>query len=79
VLALMSYWSLDIAFREDSNRIRVDDRAEAFARIRQMALNLLKSETSFKGGIQRKQMRAVMNERYLSKVLLNVGSFMWFA
>jgi hypothetical protein len=34
-----------------------------------MALNLLKSETSFKCGIQRKRMRAAMNETYLSKVL----------
>jgi hypothetical protein len=63
------HWSLDTALKEDASRIRVDDRAEAFARIRQMALNLLKSETSFKGGIQRKRMRAAMNETYLSKVL----------
>jgi predicted transposase YbfD/YdcC len=63
------HWSLDTALKEDASRIRVDDRAEAFARIRQMALNLLKSETSFKGGVQRKRVRAAMNETYLSKVL----------
>jgi hypothetical protein len=34
-----------------------------------MALKLLKSETSFKGGIQRKRMRAAVNETYLSKAL----------
>lgn len=63
------HWSLDTAFREDASRIRIDDRAEAFARIRQMALNLLKSEKSFKGGIQRKRMKAAMDESYLTKVL----------
>jgi predicted transposase YbfD/YdcC len=41
------HWSLDTALNEDASRIRVDDRAEAFFRIRQMVLNLLKSETSF--------------------------------
>lgn len=63
------HWSLDTAFKEDASRIRIDDRAEAFGRIRQMALNLLKSEKSFKGGIQRKRMKAAMDESYLTKVL----------
>lgn len=63
------HWSLDTAFQEDACRIRVDDRAETLARVRQMALNLLKSEESFKGGIQRKRMKAAMSEAYLSKVL----------
>ncbi|WP_172564908.1 ISAs1 family transposase [Vibrio navarrensis] len=63
------HWSLDTAFCEDNSRIRADDRAEAFARIRQMCLNLLKSETTFKGGIKRKRMNCAMDEKYLSKVL----------
>lgn len=62
-------WSLDTAFCEDNSRIRADDRAEAFARIRQICLNLLKSEPTFKGGIKRKRMNCAMNEKYLSKVL----------
>lgn len=41
------HWSLDTAFCEDNSRIRAGDRAEAFARIRQICLNLLKSETTF--------------------------------
>lgn len=48
------HWQLDVTFREDTCRIRVDDRAEAFSRFRQECLNLLKQETKFKGGIQRK-------------------------
>ncbi|EIV0336582.1 ISAs1 family transposase [Vibrio cholerae] len=63
------HWSLDTAFCEDNSRIRADDRAEAFARIRQICLNLLKSETTFKGGIKRKRMNCAMDEKYLSKVL----------
>ncbi|GHY89765.1 ISAs1 family transposase [Vibrio paracholerae] len=63
------HWSLDTAFCEDNSRIRADDRAEAFARIRQICLNLLKSETTFKGGIKRKRMNCAMDEKYLSKAL----------
>ncbi|EGR0202218.1 ISAs1 family transposase [Vibrio parahaemolyticus] len=63
------HWQLDITFREDECRIRVDDRAEVFSRIRQVCLNLLKQETSFKGGIQRKRMKCAMDVSYLSKVL----------
>ncbi len=63
------HWSLDTAFCEDNSRIRADDRAEAFARFRQICLNLLKSETTFKGGIKRKRMNCAMDEKYLSKVL----------
>lgn len=65
----MMHWQLDVGFNEDACRIRVDDRAEAFSRIRQACLNLLKSEKSFKGGISRKRMMCAMDEDYLSKVL----------
>ncbi len=62
------HWQLDVTFREDACRIRVDDRAEAFSRIKQACLNLLKQETSFKGGIQRKRMKCAMDVNYLNKV-----------
>jgi predicted transposase YbfD/YdcC len=45
------HWQLDVGFNEDACRIRVDDRADALSRIRQVCLNLLKQETSFKGGL----------------------------
>ncbi len=78
--ATRSHWgvevmhcSLDTAFCEDNSRIRADDRAEAFARIRQMCLNLLlKTETTFKGGIKRKRMNCAMDEHYRSKVLVSL-------
>lgn len=37
-----------------------------------MCLSLLKSETTFKGGIKRKRMSCVMDEHYLSKVLVSL-------
>lgn len=37
-----------------------------------MSLNLLKTETSFKGGIIRKPINCVMDESYLSKGLVNL-------
>ncbi len=36
---------------------------------RQVCLNLLKQETSFKVGIRRKRMRCAMDEEHLNKVL----------
>ena len=66
------HWSLDTAFCEDASRVRSDDREEAFARIRQVCLNLLKNETTFKGGVKRKRLNCAMDENYLSKVLVSL-------
>ncbi|MPS31261.1 transposase family protein [Salinivibrio sp. VYel9] len=63
------HWQLDVGLKEDACRIRVDDRTEVFARIRQMVLNLLKQEKSFKAGIQRKRMMCAMDQEYLATVL----------
>ncbi|OOE55315.1 hypothetical protein BZG13_14995 [Salinivibrio sp. ML323] len=57
------HWQLDVGLKEDVFRIRVDDRAEVFARIRQMVLNLLKQEKSFKAGIQRTRMMCAYGPR----------------
>ncbi|SQD80133.1 transposase (fragment) [Moritella yayanosii] len=67
------HWSLDTAFREDDSRIRADERAESFARIRQMSLNLLKNEKSFKASVKRKRMKSAMNESYLLLVLASLS------
>ncbi|OOE33498.1 ISAs1 family transposase [Salinivibrio kushneri] len=63
------HWKLDVGLKEDTCLIRVDDRAEVFARIRQMVLNLLKQEKSFKAGIQRQRMMCAMDQEYLATVL----------
>ena len=68
------HWKLDTALNEDGCRIRRENAAENFAVVRHTALNLLNAETSFKGGIKRKQKRANRNTRYLEQVLTGQGA-----
>lgn len=63
------HWVLDMAFREDESRARKDNSAENFNVIRQIALNILKSDKSFKGSITDKQFRCLLDERYLDKIV----------
>jgi hypothetical protein len=46
-----------------------DMTSENLAGIRHIAMNYLKSETSFKAGIKRKQKKAAMSESYLATIL----------
>lgn len=66
------HWSLDVALREDACRIHRGYAAENLARVRHIALNYLKSDKTFKGGIRRKQKRAAMDEAYLETVLATI-------
>ncbi|EOI5757161.1 MULTISPECIES: transposase [Enterobacteriaceae] len=63
------HWMLDTAFGEDACRKRAEERAENFARIRQMCLNMLKSETTLKASIKHKRAMCAMDPEYLLKVL----------
>jgi predicted transposase YbfD/YdcC len=63
------HWVLDIAFREDENRVRKDHAPQNLAVLRHLALNLLKHETSLKVGIKAKRLRAGWDHQYLLKVL----------
>lgn len=65
------HWVLDMAFREDESRARKDNSAENFNVIRQIALNILKSETSFKGSITDKQFKCLLDSTYLDKIVHN--------
>ena len=64
------HWSLDVTFREDHSRVRKDSGPQNLAVLRQIALNLLKQETSLKRGLQGKRLKAGWVEDYLLKVLL---------
>ena len=63
------HWSLDVTFGEDHCRARKGHSAEHLSRVRGVALTLLKQETGFKGGIQRKRMRCAVDHDYLIRVL----------
>lgn len=63
------HWILDIAFREDESRIRKGNAPENFAILRHIAMNLLKQETSARGGIRAKRLKAGWDNEYLLKVL----------
>jgi len=62
-------WVLDIAFREDESRIRHGPAPENFAILRQIALNVLRQETTAKVGLKAKRLKAGWSEAYLLKVL----------
>jgi predicted transposase YbfD/YdcC len=63
------HWVLDLAFREDDSRVRQGDAPQNFAILRHTALNLLMQESSLKGGIQTKRLKAAWDHSYLLKVL----------
>ena len=62
-------WVLDMAFREDESRARADNSAENLNVIRQIALNILKSEKSFKGSITDKQFKCLLDSSYLDRIM----------
>jgi len=63
------HWVLDVAFNEDDSRIRKDHAPENFAVIRQVALNLLRQETSAQGGVKAKRLKAGWDNDFLAQVL----------
>jgi predicted transposase YbfD/YdcC len=63
------HWVLDIAFRQDDNRVRKDSAPQNLAILQHLALNLLKQDKSLKVGVKAKRLRAGWDEPYLLKVL----------
>jgi len=75
--AIRSHWGienqlhyvLDVSFNEDQCRVRKSHGAENFSRIRRVALNLLRRETTRKRGIKGKRLNAAWDHDYLLKLL----------
>jgi len=63
------HWTLDMAFDEDSCRIRQGFAAQNMAILKHISLNLLKSETEQKVGIKIKRQMAGWDNNYLLKIL----------
>ena len=60
------HWVLDIAFREDENRIRKDHAPVNMAVLRQIALNLLKKENSKRRSLKTNRLGAGWDNQYLA-------------
>jgi len=65
------HWVLDVTFREDHSRVRMDHGAENFAIIRHLSLNILNSDISPKVSIRRKRKRAARETAYRELLLMN--------
>lgn len=63
------HWTLDVAFGEDNCRVRVDNAAENVARVRRLALMLLKNEKTAKMGVKGKRAKCGYQRDYLLTVL----------
>lgn len=63
------HWVLDVAFNEDQSRVRSGNAPANLAIVRQIALNLLKQNTSVKAGIAGKRLLAGWNNNFLLNVL----------
>jgi len=69
-----THWILDIVFKEDYNRTRINNSAENLSMLRKIALNLLKleKETKKKRSLKSKRYIASMDIEFLEKVMLNI-------
>lgn len=63
------HWSLDVAMREDVAQSYKDQGPHNLSLLRRMALQMLKSDTSVKIGVQAKRKRAGWNLGYLERLL----------
>ncbi len=64
------HWVLDVRFSEDDSRVRKGHGAQNLSRLRQMALNVLKSDKTTKLGVKNKRLKACWDEGYLATLLL---------
>lgn len=66
------HWVLDMAFYEDQCRIRIGYAAENLATIRKLALNVIKTNKSRKGGVKARRLQAGWDNDYLRELLMTM-------
>ena len=67
------HWVLDVLFREDACPVRVGDGAQNLARLRHLALNLLRQEHTHRGSLATKRFRAALDDAYLCRLLAGLA------
>lgn len=65
------HWVLDVIFDEDRSRIRLGDSPENFSLLRQIALSILKQDTS-KGSLKQKRFKAALNDDFRLQLVRNL-------
>lgn len=65
------HWVLDVCFREDDDRKRAGYSDNNFSKIRALALNILKADTTYKKSIKLKRYKASLDLVYLESILMN--------
>ncbi|MEG0269324.1 MAG: ISAs1 family transposase, partial [Clostridia bacterium] len=63
------HWMLDVTFREDLSRARIENAAENLNILRKLSLQLLKAETTVKGSMRAKRLRCGYDLFYALKVI----------
>ena len=63
------HWVLDMQFREDESRARMDNSAENLNVLRHWAYNILKAESSVRGSFSDKQFKCLLDEAFLDKIV----------
>jgi predicted transposase YbfD/YdcC len=67
------HWVLDVRFREDACPVRVGDGAQNLARLRHVALNLLRQEHTHRGSLATKRFRAALDDAYRRRLLAGLA------
>jgi len=68
------HWVLDVAFREDENRLRKGHGAQNFALLRHLALNLLNQDTATQAGAATKRLKAGWDVAYREQLLQGLAA-----
>lgn len=63
------HWVLDVIYREDDLRLRMNSAPHNASAIKKIALNLLRADTTFNKSLKLKQKKALMNKDFLEHLL----------